>query len=166
MRFATLALVGVAAAHNIDINWTHFAKVDNLVGKLIKTVVDAPLKADPGMPTFSTCDGGSGDFTLDVGQTQITPAPPLIKNEDIQFQLVGSFTNPHTVDNLHIHVDWNGSPLYDEDKADGTEYTGDYRYDDLKWSIPSYAPDGAYKVTLTGTEGDNKIICIIADFTF
>ena len=167
MRFATVALVGVAAAHTIDINWTHFAKVDNLVGKLIKSVTDKKV-GDPGMPTFGTCDDDSGDFTLDAGQTQVTPAPPLVKNEDIQFQLVGGFANPHTVKNLHIHVDWNGSSLYDEDKADGTTYYGDYKFDQLKWSIPSYAPDGDYKVTMIGTEGDDKkkVLCISAAFSF
>jgi hypothetical protein len=164
MRFAT-ALLGVAAAeHVIDIDWTNYAKSNNLVQSLIKSAVaDKPLNA--GEVTISACDDeATPDFNFDAGQTVINPSP-VQKNSDLNIKLVGTFTNAHTVDNLHIHVDWNGQGLYVGDFADGSSYSQDYSRE-LKWYVPGYAPDGDYKVKITGTDGGNDVICVAASFTF
>lgn len=165
MRFA--ALLGVAAAnHNIAIDWTHYAKMPNLVQSLIKSVTDKPLRGS-GDVTFSQCDDDFGDFVFDQQHTSVNPAPPLTKGSHIDFDLEGKFGNEHKVKNLHIHVDWNGGSLYDQDVADGTSYPDYYKFDKLGWDIPGYAPDGDYKVTLAGTDDDDKkVICISAEFTF
>ena len=72
-----------------------------------------------------------------------------------------------------MHVDWNGSPLYDEDHKDEKDFDSQYSYD-LGWDVPSFAPNGKYNVTLTGTgacddcpsDGDCKVLCINAQFEF
>ena len=67
--------------------------------------------------------------------------------------------------NLHVHVDWNGSPLYDEDH-DGGSFSDTFTYD-MKWDVPSYAPNGDYVVTITGQEDDGSTdLCVKGLFTF
>lgn len=71
-----------------------------------------------------------------------------------------------TLKNIHIHVDWNDSPLYDEDNEGSTVYDSDVEYR-LGWNVPAFAPDGHYDVHITGTGDtdsvkDGKVLCIRA----
>jgi hypothetical protein len=72
------------------------------------------------------------------------------KGEDISFNLLGSVSNELTLKNVHIHVEWNNSPLYDEDNEASNIYDSDIEYH-LKWNIPSFAPSGHYDVHVIGT---------------
>jgi hypothetical protein len=71
-----------------------------------------------------------------------------------------------TLKNVHIHVDWNDSPLYDEDNEASNVYDSDLEYH-LKWNVPSFAPSGHYDVHVIGT-GDaesvsgGKVFCVRA----
>lgn len=71
-----------------------------------------------------------------------------------------------TLKNVHIHVEWNSSPLYDEDNEGTNVYDSDVEYN-LGWNVPSYAPSGHYDVTVTGTGNaasvtGGKVMCIKA----
>jgi len=72
------------------------------------------------------------------------------------------------VTNIHIHVDWNGIPLYDEDFKQDNTYDSTYSYS-LGWNVPAFAPSGKYAVKIRGTgnagsvQGGN-VICVNANF--
>ena len=71
-----------------------------------------------------------------------------------------------TLKNVHIHVDWNSSPLYDEDDKGLNVYDSDVEYN-LGWNVPSFAPSGHYDIHVTGTGDaasltDAKVMCIYA----
>ena len=72
------------------------------------------------------------------------------------------------VTNIHVHVDWNGATLYDQDLKQDNKYDSSYAYT-VSWLVPSFAPSGLYDVTLTGTgnySGDNgKVLCVNAKMT-
>lgn len=116
-----------------------------------------------GDVTYSHCADG-GLFNLDTDNTNNTPAP-AVKGSDISLNLAGTVTDQIEITNVHVHVDWNGATLYDEDHAQDNMYDSSYNYS-LKWSIPSYAPSGAYDIHLTGTgnssSGPGTEICVEA----
>ena len=145
-------------------NPDNFAKA-NLVKELMMSKV-ANFKGT-GDVVYTQCDDDAGAFTLDKDNTNNVPAP-AVKGSDIALNLAGSVDDTITVTNVHIHVDWNQSTLYDEDHAQNNQYDSTYNYS-LKWSIPSYAPSGAYHVVLKGTgassSGPGSVLCINADFT-
>ena len=65
---------------------------------------------------------------------------------------------------MHVHVDWNGAPLYDEDDKVGKTFDSDLSQD-LGWDVPAFAPNGKYRVKITGLDTDNKTnMCGTADF--
>ena len=142
MKF--FALAGAAAAHTIKTDMFTYAKAPNFMQSLMASVMHGGEKADPGVPSFSQCDDDLGAFTFDGDSTSVTPNP-ITKGSTIDFDLVGGFSDSVSVDNLHVHVDWNGSPLYDEDDEDGNTYDADYDFK-LSWDVPAYAPDGDYKI--------------------
>ena len=165
MKFFALASAAAAASHTIRTDFMSYAKAPNLMQSLIGAVVREAPKADPGMVTFSQCDDDLGLFTFDEDSTTVTPQP-ITKGSTIDFDLVGGVSDTVTVENFHVHVDWNTSPLYDEDDEDGTTYDSDYEFH-LSWDVPTYAPDGDYSIDLIGYTGDSKkAVCVHADFTF
>ena len=117
------------------------------------------------MVTYQQCDDDAKVFNLDLSSTNTTPSP-INKGDDITFNLVGVVSEQMTLKNVHIHVDWNSSPLYDEDDPGTNVYDSDVEYN-LGWSVPSFAPSGHYDVYVTGT-GDAKsligakVMCIYA----
>ena len=118
-----------------------------------------------GDVTFEQCDDDAKIFNLDLSSTNTTPNP-VAKGDDITFNLVGVVNSKMTLKNIHIHVDWNDSPLYDEDDPGSNVYDSDVQYN-LGWNVPSFAPSGHYVATITGTGDagsvkDGKVICIIA----
>ena len=67
---------------------------------------------------------------------------------------------------MHIHVDWNQSPLYDEDHEMDQSYDSDLTYN-LGWNMPSFSPAGFYNVTIIATgeseeKADQKVMCVLA----
>ena len=53
-------------------------------------------------------------FTFDESSTTTTPSP-ITKGSTINLNLAGIVSNNIEVTNVHIHVDWNKSTLYDQD---------------------------------------------------
>ena len=117
-----------------------------------------------GDVTYSQCNDDFGVFTLDRANTRNVPNP-VAKGKNVSFNLAGIVSDAITVTNLHIHVDWNGATLYDEDHAQNNTYDSSYNYS-LGWFVPSFAPSGHYAVTISATgsnEGDNgTVLCVNA----
>ena len=123
---------------------------------------DAPVTTPA---TLKQCDDDFNSFQLDTAATTINPNP-LVKGQSVYFDIKGIVTDPITVKNVHVHVDWNSSPLYDEDHDVEKTYDADYDYT-LEWAVPGFAPDGHYDVKLTGTDSDGKVnVCVGAQFDF
>ena len=145
-------------------NPENFAKA-GLIKELMMSKV-ANFKGT-GDVTYGQCADDAGVFTFDSDNTNNVPAP-AVKGSDVTLNLAGIVSDSIEVTNVHIHVDWNGSTLYDEDHAQDNVYDSTYNYS-LKWSIPSYAPSGAYAVKVLGTgnssSGAGSVMCISADFT-
>ena len=176
MKFATfMALTAVAAANTVQIdpfNIKNFMKVElmpkllenthNTAAKLIRgeEIVKAGTKVQ-----WSQCDDDKGVFTLD-DSSSATP-DPVQKGADVALHLVGALSDDINLSKIHIHVDWNGTPLYDEDHTDNLPSSDPLDYS-LKWNVPSYAPDGDYAATLTGidADGSSKDFCVYATFSF
>ena len=173
MRSAIVALASayVVKEHTIKTDLSNWAKSPNLMHNLLKagkSFVDRKINnklTDSGAITWGNCDSETPAFHFDQDATSVTPNP-LTKGSTIQFDLVGTMDASTEVDNLHVHVDWNGSTLYDEDDKDGQTYDSDYEFK-MHWDVPSYAPDGAYAIKLTGTNASNgEVVCVQANFTF
>ena len=179
MKFATLlALTSSASAFTLDIdpfNIKNFMKVE-LMPNLLKASANTASKIAAGedivgAPTkvqWAQCDDDKQAFTLDTDNTSADP-DPLVKGSDVNLNLVGALSDDITLSNLHIHADWNGAPLYDEDHPEFKGKTfSDTLQASLKWSVPAYAPDGNYAITLTGvdTDGSSKDFCVFAKFSF
>lgn len=169
MKFKTaiLALLGVASSQlstkfNLDIE--NFLSSKNIVQSLIQSV-QQQVHADPGIVQFKQCDDEAGAFTLDVSSTTTTPQP-VQKGADLAFNIVGIVNKKVTFKNVHIHVDWNSSPLYDEDHEMDQSYDSDLAYN-LGWNMPSFSPAGFYNVTIIAT-GDSdekanvKVMCVLS----
>ena len=122
-------------------NPDNFAK-SNLVKELMMSKV-ANFKGT-GDVVYGQCDDDFQAFTFDADNTGNVPAP-AVKGSNIALNLAGIVSETIEVTNVHIHVDWNGSTLYDEDHAQDNTYDSSYNYS-LSWAIPSYAPSGAYAV--------------------
>ena len=140
-----------------------YAKAPNFLQSLMASVMRGGKSADPGVPYYTQC-GDDWGFTLDSVSTSVSPNP-IKKGSTIDFDLVGSFSQPLYVDALHVHVDVNGSPLYDENFRDGNYYDTDYDFK-LSWEVPADAPDGEYKIRLVGGRADITVLCVDAGFTF
>ena len=184
MKYATaiaLAASSVAAAEVIHIDPFHpmnFAKA-HLVEPLLKAATaevskvlhQAPPRGNPlaaGSPVvWAQCADAAGSFNLDSSKTTATP-DPLTKGSSVALHLAGGLSAPIDIGNVHIHVDWNGAQLYDEDHKGENKYTDSVAYD-LKWDVPSYAPDGKYVATITGVDnadGTKNDFCVSASFEF
>jgi hypothetical protein len=121
-----------------------------------------------GDVTYEQCDDAAGAFTFDGDNTSNLPAP-VVKGSDVTLNLAGIVSETVEVTNVHIHVDWNGSTLYDEDHSQDNTYDSSYSYK-LSWSVPSYAPSGSYAIKVTGTGNtasvsNDFVICINANMT-
>ena len=117
-----------------------------------------------GVVTYGQCSDDAGIFHLDKDNTSNTPNP-VTKGSEVSLNLAGIVDDEMEITNVHIHVDWNGSTLYDEDHKQDNDYTSSYKYS-LSWAVPSYAPSGKYAITVTGTgassAGTGKEMCITA----
>ena len=123
---------------------------------------------DLGAVTYLQCDDDAGAFTLDTKQTTNSPNP-VVKGSKVSLMLRGIVSEGVDIDNIHVHVDWNGSTLYDEDIAMTNHYDSTFQYD-VSWDVPSYAPSGAYAVTMKGhgktdEVSDVTVMCVGANFS-
>ena len=172
MKAAAIAIASAYTVkeHVIKTDLSNWANSPKLMDNLIKSAGrffdrKANKLTDSGAITWGNCDSETPAFHFDKDSTTVTPNP-LTKGSTIQFDLVGTMDSTTEVDNIHVHVDWNGSSLYDEDDKDGQSYDSDYEFK-LSWAVPSYAPDGTYAVKLTGTNASNsEVVCAMASFTF
>lgn len=122
MKLATLcALFAGASAHQIDpFNIKNFMKAD-LMPQLIKSTGETATKLIKGEQIvqggskveWAQCDDDKKVFTKDDATAAVPD--PLSKGSDVKLHLVGTLSEAITLSNVHIHVDWNGVPLYDED---------------------------------------------------
>ena len=151
-------------------NQANFANHNILKSLLAAQTTLIDVSGASGEVTISQCEDDVGIFTLDDQQTTNTPQP-LTKGCNLQFNLAGIIGDHMKISNIHVHVDWNGTPLYDEDHNQDNEYDDTYAYQ-LGWDVPAFAPDGAYHVEIKGigstssaAEGSN-VYCINADFNF
>ena len=146
-----------------------FAPENFLRNGLVKNLMESKvqnLKAN-GDVTYGQCDDDAGVFTFDGDNTSNVPAP-VTKGSNVTLNLAGIVSDSIEVTNVHIHVDWNGSTLYDEDHSQDNVYDSTYLYH-LSWAVPSYAPSGAYAITIKGTgfssSGPGTVLCINANMT-
>ena len=106
-------------------------------------------------------------FDFDEEATVVDPNPPA-KGQDVNFNLAGGLSDEMDLTNIHIHADWNGSPLYDEDHkvTEGPFTDDDFSYK-MAWNVPPYAFDGLYVINLKGTQDDGQsVVCINFKFAF
>ena len=168
-KFSVLAAIGCVSAHNIDLfNPANLANMGqhSLVKQMLETTsLLAITDAANGSVTFTQCDDDTGAFTLDTDATKSDP-DPIVKGTDVALEMHGIVSDSIEVKNVHIHVDWNGSTLYDEDHAQDNTYDSDLEYN-LSWSVPSFAPSGAYDVHVKayGDDGTTVLYCVDAQMT-
>ena len=136
---------------------------------LVKNLMESKVQnlKGTGDVTYGQCGDDAGVFTFDGDNTSNTPAP-VTKGSEVTLNLAGIVSDSIEVTNVHIHVDWNGSTLYDEDHSQDNVYDSTYNYQ-LSWAVPSYAPSGAYAIKITGTgnssSGAGTVMCITANMT-
>ena len=170
---AALAALGSASALNIELfTAKNYAKMDtqDLVKSLLLSGNQMLFSAsnDIGDVTYEQCDDDVGQFTFDGDNTYNDPSP-VVKGSDLNLNLAGVFGDQGTLSNIHIHVDWNGTPLYDEDHKQSTAIGDDFKTT-LGWNVPSFAPSGDYAINLIGYgdlsgQTNAKILCINAKMT-
>jgi hypothetical protein len=127
MKYTSALLLAVGAAnakhdHKINIDFNNFFESKNLVQSLIESAQQ--MTDAPGHVTFEQCDDDAKIFNLDLSSTNTTPNP-ITKGDDITFNLIGVVNSQMTLKNVHIHVEWNSSPLYDEDNPGTKTYDSD-----------------------------------------
>ena len=151
---SVLAALGTASALNIDLfaakNFMNMPS-QGLVKSMLATANQSLFSASNniGNVTYQQCDDDVGQFTFDDANTYNDPAP-VAKGSDLNLNLAGVFGDSGTLTNIHIHVDWNGTPLYDEDHKQSTKIGDDFKTT-IGWFVPAFAPSGKYDVTLSGT---------------
>ena len=121
MKSIALATLGLVSAkgetRNMQalpvFNQASFAN-HNILKSMLAAQTSLINVSDSGMVTYSQCDDDAGIFTLDDQQTSNSPQP-LTKGVNLQFTLAGIISDHMNIKNIHVHVEWNGTPLYDED---------------------------------------------------
>ena len=122
------------------------------------------VKAPRDPVVFAMCKSPSTpNFQLDTSNTNSNP-DPVVKGSKVALNLAGSWSQAYTIQNVHLDVTWNNTPLYKEDHKTPQSVSGPYTYS-LNWEVPSYAPSGHYHVTMTWIDGSGATqSCITADF--
>ena len=167
-KLSVLAALGCANAHTIDLfNPANFANMgqDSLVKQMLETTSLVAVTDAIGSVTFSQCDDDKQTFTLDTDATKSDP-DPVVKGDKVALDLHGIVKDSIEVKNVHIHVDWNGSTLYDEDNKQDNTYDSDVDYS-LQWDVPSYAPSGDYDIHVKayGDDENTVLFCVEATMT-
>lgn len=165
MNKVILAIFGLVAAaqatSEIIIKPKHFLKLST-PKSLVQSFLHPRLQ---GEVTWGECEGGSGDFAVDLSDTYSNPKVP-VKGSNVQLELHGAFTNDVDLAGLKVYVEWNKTPLYVNDFPRAKHYSaGDDYKDEITWAIPSFAPTGHYAVQVTLHDKANLVFsCISADF--
>ena len=134
---------------------------------IVNQLLTAPTATnDIGVVTFSTCSDKEGKFTFDEASSSYNPNP-MIKGKNVNFDLQGIVSSPMDVSKIHLHVNWNGTPLYDQDYKEGVHFDSSLDIK-LSWYVPTYAPNGKYDLTLVGYDSDGVTsdMCVGASFQF
>ena len=173
MKFTALAALGcVSATHKTDIfnpvNFLTYQHGQSFIRQMVSRVSNSKVSINDlklGEVTFSQCDDDQGVFTLDTDSTTSTP-DPITKGQKVSLDLHGIVSDSIEVKNVHIHCDWNGSTLYDEDHAQDNTYDADLAYA-LEWDVPSFAPGGDYDVHIKayGDDTSKVLYCVEATFS-
>lgn len=168
MKYATLlALVSVASANTDYQELDVFNPKNFMTANFTKNMIAVTDVQGTGEVTYSQCDDDFGVFILDTDATTNSPNP-VVKGGHISFNLAGSVVDAIDVTNIHVHVDWMNTPLYDEDHPQENHYDSAYSFA-LGWDVPSFAPSGLYGIQITGTgsnEGaDGTVFCVKASMT-
>jgi hypothetical protein len=152
MKFALLA-VGAAAAkmHHDPLHLPVFHPSNFMNANVARTMIKSLQQGKTvttGEVTYNQCSDSENKFTFDESMTTVAPYP-VTKGTHLTFDLGGIVSSPMEVDGVHVHVNWNGTPLYDEDVKVGKEFdsTVDIQFG---WDVPSYAPSGKYEIHVTG----------------
>ena len=138
---------------NEMMNMDTFVKAGFPMDSLMAKLDDSNFLQGPngkGDVTYSQCDDDLGTFTLDDSATTNTPNPVTVPCPDLKFHLAGIFSDTTHVDDLHVEVHVGVVPLWSEHHKINKDYDSDFTYD-LKWAVPSIAPHGNYKITLSAT---------------
>ena len=98
----------------------------NLAEQLIKSAT-MEKNGISGEVSWSQCDDSSKVFTFDESSTSYDPAP-VTKGTTCTINMAGIVSDKINVKNVHVHVDWNSAPLYDEDHFQDNTYDSDYSY--------------------------------------
>ena len=122
MKFAAVAFVALSAvsANSMEgeISPFHISNYKNIVSLMLrnphyKGATDSQV-GETGKVTWAQCDDDAGVFTFDESSTTYNP-DPVYKGTTLKLNLAGIVSDDMTVTNIHVHVDWNGSSLYDQD---------------------------------------------------
>ena len=133
-------------------------------GILENMITYVPTSNDIGVGVFKQCADQENKFSMDDAATTQSPSP-MIKGKNVNLDLEGIVSSPMDVSKMHLHVNWNGTPLYDQDLKVGQHYDSTLSYQ-MAWFVPSYAPAGKYDLTLVGYDLDGKTtdLCIAVNF--
>ena len=157
--YSLLFAAGAVSSHTVELNILDFIKAENVVQSLIQSVQQPDMGEFSGVLTFSQCSDDAGVFTLS-SSSSVTPNP-IQKSSTEVIIINGSVSSPVSLKNVHLHVEWNSSPVSDKDNAASNEWgVGDVTYS-LSWSTPALMPKGHYEMTLTGDDGNQSVFCAI-----
>ena len=133
MKFTALAALGCvsASSHQVDmfnpLNFMTFQHGQGFVQQMISQVSNTKISISDlkdGEITFSQCDSQGDSFILDTDRTSADPNP-IQKGTSVSLDLHGIVSDALDTKNVHVHVDWNGSTLYDQDYANDKHYDDD-----------------------------------------
>ena len=135
---------------------------------LAQQLLEAPTKpvGATGVVTWGQCTDSEGKFTFDEASSSYSPSP-LVKGKNVELDLQGIVDSTIELKRVHVNAKWNGASLYDQDINVGKKFTDLLEFD-FSWFVPSFAPAGAYDITLTGFDSDNTStdMCVNASFNF
>ena len=115
---------------------------------------------ETGTVTWGVCADQEHKFTFDQSMTSYSPNP-VVKNHNLDLNLGGTVSSTMHVSKIHVHVNWNNTPLYDQDVTVNKDFTS-VLTEQIEWFVPSYAPSGTYDVTLTGYDTTQTDLCVKA----
>ena len=152
----TLALAALGTISAIEIDPFHiknFMKLD-VAKTMLATMAQNNDRNDIGKVCWSQCDDANKDFHFNESMTSYN-TNPVTKGKQLALNLGGILDFPEQIEKIHVHVNWNGAALYDEDVAVGETFDSVVKKT-ISWIVPAYAPSGKYEVNLTGTDKSKK----------
>ena len=137
----------------------------NVLQAIMRRQGKGPVGAT-GVVTWAQCADDAGVFQFDESSTTVDP-DPIHKATNLNLNLKGIVSDEMTLSNIHVHVLWAGTSLYDEDIPMANTYDSNFAYT-VGWYVPGFAPSGHYDVTMTGTGSavgvSGTVMCVNAQF--